>query len=71
MAPDYAAIDTKKIIDFLVYCGGSCSYDELKAFSGANPLRLESLLLRLKQELIIDFPSLDPWGSPTVVSLLS
>ena len=58
-----------RMIDYLRGKGGECSVVELIENSGAERLRVFSLIVRLSTEEKLKITRFDSWGAPLTVAL--
>ena len=66
---DYAAVDSRKIMDYLRRKGGECGVQEMIEKSGAERLRVYPLISRLSIQGSIKVTKYDSWGAPLKVAL--
>lgn len=64
---DYASLDRRKILTYLKENGGTASVDDIIDYSGAESLRVYSLIqqLKLNGEIIVLKES--SFGAPTLI----
>ena len=67
---NYKEIDREKVLDFLKAQGGECEVSAIIAGSGAEKLRVYSLLFEEQQAGHIEYVRVNSLGAPEAVKLV-
>ncbi len=67
---NYANLDRLKILDYLERCGNEASVVDIIAYSGAEKLRVYSLITKMELNGEIKVLERTPFGAPTCVKII-